>query len=53
MSKPIGKPIIGAFVLGAIALAVAGLFVLGGGKFLKEKYMRVMYFDGFVKGYRR
>ena len=50
MSKPIGKPIIGAFVLGAIALAVAGLFVLGGGKFLKEKYMRVMYFDGSVKG---
>ena len=50
MSKPIGKPIIGAFVLGAIALAVAGLFVLGGGKFLKKKYMRVMYFDGSVKG---
>jgi paraquat-inducible protein B len=52
MSKPIGKPIIGAFVLGAVALAVAGLFVLGGGKFLKKKYMRVMYFDGSVKGLR-
>jgi len=50
MSKPIGKPIIGAFVLGAIALAVAGLFVLGGGKFLKKKYIHVMYFDGSVKG---
>jgi len=24
--------------------------VLGGGKFLKKKYMRVMYFDGSVKG---
>jgi len=50
MSKPIGKPIIGAFVVGAVALAVAGLFVLGGGQFLKKKYMRVMYFDGSVKG---
>jgi hypothetical protein len=50
MSKPIGKPIIGAFVVGAVALAVAGLFVLGGGQFLKKKYIRVMYFDGSVKG---
>jgi paraquat-inducible protein B len=50
MSKPIGKPIIGAFVVGAVALAVAGLIVLGGGEFLKKKYMRVMYFDGSVKG---
>jgi paraquat-inducible protein B len=52
MSKPIGKPIIGAFVVGAVAIAVVGLFVLGGGKFLKKKYMRVMYFDGSVKGLR-
>ena len=50
MSKPIGKPIIGAFVVGAVAIVVAGLFVLGGGKFLKKNYMRVMYFDGSVKG---
>ena len=50
MSKPIGKPIIGAFVVGAVVIAVAGLFVLGGGKFLKKKHMRVMYFDGSVKG---
>ena len=50
MSKPIGKPLIGAFVVGAVALAVAGLIVLGGGEFLKKKYMRVLYFDGSVKG---
>jgi len=50
MSKPIGKPVIGLFVLGSLALAVAGLFVLGGDKFLKKKYMQVMYFDGSVKG---
>ena len=52
MSKPIGKPIIGAFVVGAVAIVVAGLFVLGGGKFLEKKYVRVMYFDGSVKGLR-
>ena len=50
MSKPIGKPLIGAFVVGAVALAVVGLIVLGGGEFLKKKYMRVMYFDGSVSG---
>jgi len=50
MSKPIGKPLIGAFVVGAVAIVVAGLFVLGGGKFLEKKYIRVMYFDGSVKG---
>jgi paraquat-inducible protein B len=50
MSKPIGKPIIGAFVVGAVAIVVTGLFVLGGGQFLKKKYMHVMYFDGSVKG---
>ena len=50
MSKPIGKPLIGAFVLGAVAIVVAGIFVLGGGKFLKKKHMQVMYFDGSVKG---
>ena len=37
-------------MLGAVVLAVATLFVLGGGEFLKKKYMRVMYFDGSVKG---
>ncbi len=50
MSKPIGKPLIGAFVVGAVAIVVAGLFVLGGGQFLKKKYIHVMYFDGSVKG---
>ena len=50
MSKPIGKPLIGAFVVGAVAIVLAGLFVLGGGKFLEKKYTRVMYFDGSVKG---
>ena len=36
MSKPIGKPLIGAFVVGAVAILVAGLFVIGGGQFLKK-----------------
>jgi paraquat-inducible protein B len=37
-------------VVGAVALAVAGVMVFGGGEFFKKKSMRVMYFDGSVKG---
>jgi paraquat-inducible protein B len=50
MSELKGKAVIGAFVVGAIALAVAAVLVLGGGEFMKKKFIRVMYFDGSVKG---
>ncbi len=50
MSTKVNKTAIGAFVLGAIALLVAGVLVLGAGKFFKKEFVYVTYFDGSVKG---
>jgi paraquat-inducible protein B len=50
MSKQANKTIVGAFVLGAIALAVAGLVVFGSGKFFTKVNKDVMFFEGSVKG---
>jgi paraquat-inducible protein B len=50
MSKPVGKSLIGAFVLGALVLAVAAVMVFGSGKFLTKTLRYVMYFEGSVKG---
>jgi paraquat-inducible protein B len=50
MSKPVSKSLIGAFVLGALALAVAAVIVFGSGKFLTKTMRGVMYFEGSVKG---
>ena len=50
MSKPVNKTMIGLFVVGAIALAVVAIGVLGSGKLFKESIPYVMVFDGSVKG---
>jgi phospholipid/cholesterol/gamma-HCH transport system substrate-binding protein len=50
MSKKASKSLIGAFVLGAIVLVVAGVVVFGSGKFFKKTSTFVMFFDGSVKG---
>ena len=50
MSKPANKTLIGAFVIGAIALIVAAILILGGGKFLRKTYKVVMFFEGSIKG---
>lgn len=50
MSKKANKTIIGAFVVGAVALIVAGVFIFGSGKFLTKRYPFVMYFEGSLKG---
>ncbi|MBW2217672.1 MAG: MCE family protein [Deltaproteobacteria bacterium] len=50
MSKQANKTMIGAFVVGAVALVIAGVLAFGSGKFLKETETYVMYFDGSVKG---
>jgi paraquat-inducible protein B len=50
MSKPYSKTAIGGFVIGGIALLIGGIVLFGGGRFFKETYTFVMYFDGSVKG---
>jgi paraquat-inducible protein B len=50
MSKKANKTIIGAFVVGAVALAVIGVMVFGSGKFLTKRYNYVLFFKGSVKG---
>jgi paraquat-inducible protein B len=50
MSKQPSKTLIGGFVVGAIALVIAGVLAFGSGKFLKETFRFVLYFDGSVKG---
>lgn len=50
MSKKVSKTMIGAFVMGAVALLVAALLVFGSGKFFTKSYTYVMFFTGSVKG---
>jgi paraquat-inducible protein B len=50
MSKPANKTVIGIFVVGAIALAVIAILVLGSGKFFKQTLRAVCYFEGSVGG---
>jgi paraquat-inducible protein B len=50
MGKKINPTVIGLFVVGAIALAVAGVIVFGSGQFFKHTEKFVMYFPGSVNG---
>ncbi len=50
MSKQANKTLIGAFVLGALALVVAGVVVFGSGKIFRKANKNVMFFEGSVKG---
>jgi paraquat-inducible protein B len=43
-------PLIGAFVVGAFLLVIAGIIILGAGRFITRHPTYVMYFDGSVKG---
>jgi phospholipid/cholesterol/gamma-HCH transport system substrate-binding protein len=42
--------VIGAFVVGAVALVVIGVLLLGGAQWLTQKRTFVAYFEGSVKG---
>src|SRR5262249_1609601 len=42
--------VIGGFVVGAIALAIAGVIIFGGGQFFKTATPMVMFFQGSVGG---
>ncbi len=50
MSKQANKTVIGIFVVGAIALVVVAIVVLGSGKFFKHTFRAVCYFEGSVGG---
>jgi paraquat-inducible protein B len=50
MSKQASRSLIGAFVLGALALAVAGVVVFGSGTFFRKVDRGVMFFEGSVAG---
>jgi paraquat-inducible protein B len=50
MTKKANPKVIGAFVVGAVALAAIGVIIFGSGKFFKEKHLWVLFFPGSVKG---
>jgi len=50
MSKQGNKAVIGAFVVGAIVLAVVGVLAFGSGALFRDTETYVMYFDGDLKG---
>ena len=50
MGKRASSAVIGAFVLGAIALAVIGITIFGSGKLFRKTTTFVMYFPGSVDG---
>ncbi|MBU1235641.1 MAG: MCE family protein [Gammaproteobacteria bacterium] len=50
MSKQANPTLIGAFVLGAIALAVVATLLLGSGTWFGERRQHVLYFDGAAQG---
>src|SRR5438128_12682789 len=53
MSMRASPTLIGAFVLGASVLLVAGLLLWGGTGIFKTKYRYVMYFDTAVTGLQK
>jgi paraquat-inducible protein B len=50
MGKRASPTVIGAFIVGAVALIVIGLLVFGRGRFFGDTREFVLYFDGSVKG---
>jgi paraquat-inducible protein B len=52
MSRKASPTMIGAFVAGAIALAVVGVIVFGSGRLFRRTYDFVVYFDSSVNGLR-
>jgi paraquat-inducible protein B len=50
MGRRANPTVIGAFIIGAVALIVIGLLVLGRGHFFSDTRTFVLYFDGSIKG---
>jgi paraquat-inducible protein B len=52
MNKKISPAVIGAFVLGAVALIVIAILVFGSGRLFRQTREFVLYFDNSVNGLR-
>lgn len=52
MTKRGSRSLIGLFVLGALALMVAAVLILGSGQLFKRTYQFALFFDGNVNGLR-
>lgn len=52
MNKKISPALIGAFVLGAVALIVIAILVFGSGRLFRHTKDFVLYFDNSVNGLR-
>ena len=50
MSSRTGSALLGAFVIGALVIAVVGALFIGGGGFNKERSTVIMAFDGSLRG---
>jgi paraquat-inducible protein B len=50
MSRKASPAYIGAFVVGAVILAVVGVLIFGSGSYFKERYAYVAFFSGSIKG---
>ena len=50
MNKKISPTLIGAFVVGALALVVVAIIAFGSGQFFRKTKEFVLYFDGSVNG---
>src|SRR5262245_55102976 len=50
MGSKVNPTILGAFVVSAVVLVVAGVLFFGGGTFFKVKLPFVLFFDGSVQG---
>ena len=52
MAKRANPSFVGAFVIGAIALAVAAVVLIGSGMLFRTTHLFVCFFDGNVNGLR-
>lgn len=50
MSNKANTATIGAFIIGAIAITLAGIMFFGGGRFFRDSQNFVMYFDRSIQG---
>ena len=52
MSRKVSPTLVGAFVIGAITIAVIAVMVFASGRFLRQTERFVLFFDGSVSGLR-